>query len=148
MNKYISHKTQNTPHVEFNDSTHRLNIIGSSTSSEANSFYSPLIQWLKEYSCLIYYLQNFKKAPIKIDVYLELVDHNLLAVKCIYKMLLVLKEISDYSNVIVQITWAYNAKNKDTYDSGKTLQEMTGLNFNIIVSRNTPINPKVEFQKQ
>ena len=148
MNKYIYHKTQNTPYVEFNDSTHRLDIIGSSTSPEANSFYSPLIQWLKEYSCLIYYLQNFKTSPIKVDVYLELIDHNLFSVKCIYKMLLVLKEISDYSNVIVQITWAYNAKNKDTYDSGKTLQEMTGLNFNIIVSRNILIPAKIESQKQ
>lgn len=121
MDSLIIEPTPETPKVNFDASTGRLNISGRSLPEDAIAYYKKLFDWLAKYS-------KQPKASTFLDVNLEY--YNTATSKQIYKLLCLLEELGKKSNV--EVNWTYNKEDADMLAQGERLSKLVLLKFNLI----------------
>ena len=86
---------------------------------------------------LIYFLTNYNRKIIDINVEFEFEYFNSSSAKYIYHVLKELKEISDFKYINMNICWIYDPQDIDMLESGLNFQEMLSVPFKFKLSSKT-----------
>jgi hypothetical protein len=121
MDSLIIEPTPETPKVNFDANTGRLNLSGRSLPEDAIAYYRKLFDWLANYS-------KEPKPSTLFNINLEY--YNTATSKQLYKMLCVLEELNRKSKV--EVNWTYNKDDIDMLAQGERLAKMVLIKFNLI----------------
>ena len=110
------------PEVNFNSETGVCELIGESYMEEAYKFYTPLLNWLKEYTL------ELNKA---VTLNLKLTYFNTNSSRLLLDILDVLKQSQEAGND-VEINWYYEEDDPDVKDEVEDFEIETGLQIKMI----------------
>lgn len=121
MNELILNGSKQTPYVNFNAQTGKLELSGRSIPENSFEFYNPLLEWLTEYS-------SVAMPQTDIRVYLEY--FNTSSSKYILEVLKRLKDVNELEGKKVSVEWCYDADDDEMLETGEDYEDVTGLHFN------------------
>jgi ADP-heptose:LPS heptosyltransferase len=111
--------TKQSPLVDFNADTGKMELSGRSIPENSYEFYNPLLEWISNYA------QNPKETT-ELKVYLEY--FNTSSSKYILEVLKRLKEILKNEGT-VKVLWCYDEDDEEMMETGEDYEDVTGLNF-------------------
>ncbi len=112
--------TKQSPVVDFNSATGKLELSGRSIPENSFEFYNPILEWLEKYA----------KSPqdeTVLKVYLEY--FNTSSSKYILEVLKKLKEVLKYKGAKVKVDWCYDEDDEEMMETGEDYEDVTGLEF-------------------
>ena len=109
------------PEVNFDAATGVCEMKGESYMEEAYKFYTPLLDWIREYS-----LEGHD-----VELNLKLTYFNTSSSRLLLDMLDILKKSEDAGNKI-QINWYYEVDDPDIKDEIEDFEIETGLKIKLI----------------
>jgi hypothetical protein len=115
-------KTSNTPFVQLDADTGRMEIKGRSVPENPLDFYSPINDWLERFKA------QAAERVLTMDVELEY--FNTSSSKClldVFKKMVAIQK----SGAAVEINWWCEEFDDDMIDAGRDYQDLLGTNFNI-----------------
>ena len=118
MNQILIQPTDDTPKVTSEISGITLSISGRSLPEDAISFYSPVIEWLKNYIQSPQTESNF-------NFHFEYISTS--STKQIMKLFLMINELAGSKSV--KVCWKYDKDDEDMKQTGKRLQKLTSIDF-------------------
>jgi len=120
MENLVIEGTKQSPSVNFNADTGKLELSGRSIPENSFEFYNPLLEWLGEYA------KNPKEQTV-LKVYLEY--FNTSSSKYILEVLKKLKEVLKNDGVEVKVDWCYDEDDEEMMETGEDYEDVTGLEF-------------------
>ena len=119
MKAFKVEATEFTPMVNFDKEKSLFIVSGVSRPENANEFYEPVIDWLK----------NYKDDPLnKTDIDFQFDYFNTSSLKYFLIILSQFKEIEE-SGKEVGINWYYDEEDESMLEAGKNLEELSELHF-------------------
>jgi len=112
--------TKQSPFVDFNAETGKLELSGRSIPENSFEFYNPLLEWLMEYA-------QAPKEETVLKVYLEY--FNTSSSKYILEVLKKLKEVTKVDGAKVRVDWCYDEDDEEMMETGEDYEDVTGLEF-------------------
>ena len=109
MNPLLIARTTETPRVDFNPQSGLLKIEGRSWPEDVSPFYTPLIEWFKEY---------VEGTPPQTDFYVTLEYFNSATSKMIYKMFMTLIKLVNKGSKVT-IHWCYQIDDEEMLEVGQ-----------------------------
>ena len=132
MDSLVIKSTPDCPEISFDTTTHHFLISGESRPENAGKFYSPLIDWLKDYENILYWRKNeLKDNAAGVFFKFKLGYFNSTSAKWLMDILLLLKKYTD-SGYSVNIEWHYSSDNEDMLDAGNEFADMVNMDFKFI----------------
>lgn len=132
MKNLVIEPTKFTPGVLFDTECNTYSIEGESVPEFAAEFYKPVIQWLKDYERVLFYMKKeFSKIP-PFELNLKFTYFNSTSAKFILDIMFV---ISNYSNndITAGVNWYYKSGDVDSKEAGEEFAELCeGLNIHFI----------------
>ena len=113
--------SSDTPKVVFDSSLGIFEISNRCFPEDATHFFSPLLEWVKNYSIAANASSTFS---FKLEYY------NTASSKQLFKLFILLQELSKKNDVI--INWYYSKSDTDMHLSGERYSKLLGFPFNII----------------
>ncbi len=110
------------PEVNFNSETGICELIGESYMEEAYKFFTPLLNWLKEYTLEL-------NKPVTLNLRLTYFNTN--SSRLLLDMLDILKKSQEAGNE-VEINWFYEEDDPDVKDEVEDFEIETGLQIKMI----------------
>ena len=123
MKAYNVEATDFSPRVNLDPENNIFEISGISRPENANDFYEPIVQWLN------IYIQNpneVTRVKFNFDYF------NTSSLKYFLMILSKFREITD-SNAKLEIIWYYDKVDESMFEAGKSLEELSELEFDFIV---------------
>ena len=117
-----SHKNFFTPSVNFSGKTGICEISGESFLEDTVDFYTPLIEWLENYTTEI-------KKPLAFII--KLTYFNTSTSRCILDLLNVIKDYEEDEGEVV-VNWHYDVNDTDMEEDIEDYMIDTGLKINLI----------------
>lgn len=121
MEPLIINATDDTPEIIFDPSKNTFKISKISVPEDAYEFYSPVIQWIKDYG-------NRPLPETNLEFNLEYV--NSASAKQLIQVLLAFEEINKKNKV--KIKWYYEGIDEDMLMLGKRFKNLTDIEFDFI----------------
>ncbi len=119
MNSLKIHATDDSPEINFDIENKVFEISGKSLPEDVNAFYSPVLEWLSEYS----------GNPLSETVVSFRFNYfNTASSKIILDILLILEDISNKGNE-VKVNWYYPGYDEDMKEAGEEYSEMAEIPF-------------------
>jgi len=112
--------TKQSPLVDFNAETGKLELSGRSIPENSFEFYNPLLEWIGEYA-------KTPKEITVLKVYLEY--FNTSSSKYILEVLKKLKEVLKVDGAEVKVDWCYDEDDEEMMETGEDYEDVTGLEF-------------------
>ncbi len=125
--------TDKTPEVNFDPANGNFIIKGKSIPSDAEDFYTPVLEWMDEY---------LKNPIAKTNVELNLEYFNITSSKRILFLLYKLNELIDV-NKEVSVKWFYADTDDDMYEVGQDYAFMVKVPFQFVVYKREASQPVV-----
>lgn len=122
MNLLKIEATKSTPFVHFNSNEKELIISGKSYPENPTEFFTPIIDWIKEY---------VDKHNGEIIFNLKLTYLNTSSTK-VFMSLFDFLETQNQNGKSIKIDWHFEKGNEMAKESGEEFKEDLNLNFNII----------------
>ncbi|WP_299453152.1 DUF1987 domain-containing protein [uncultured Microscilla sp.] len=124
MESLLIKREKYTPYVSFDVNTRVFNIEGESYSDDSDTFYQPIIKWLKSY------LATNKKS---VTLNFKLKYFNTRSSRAFFEILELLEEHVIHKNTKVIVNWYTNAKDVDIIEDGENYKDsFDHLSFNIL----------------
>ena len=123
MKAYNVEATDFSPRVNLDPENNIFEISGISRPENANDFYEPIVQWLN------IYIQNpneVTRVKFNFDYF------NTSSLKYFLMILSKFREITD-SNAKLEIIWYYDKVDESMFEAGKSLEELSELEFDFVV---------------
>jgi hypothetical protein len=120
MKELILNGTKQTPYVNFNAVSGKLELSGRSIPENSFEFYNPLLEWLAAYA-------EVALPTTEMKVYLEY--FNTSSSKYILEVLKKLKEINDLEGKEIKVEWCYDEDDDEMMETGEDYEDVTGLEF-------------------
>ncbi len=121
MNALSIPSTDDTPKVIFDPNTNTLEISGRSLPEDAISFYTPVVEWLKEH------MQKSKDGS-NYTFHFEYISTS--STKQIMKLFLMINEQAKTKNP--NVVWKYDKDDDDMKQTGIRLQKLTSIEFSYV----------------
>ena len=125
MNPLIIEATEDTPFVYFHPQEGKFEISKSSLPENAVDFYSPIMDWLKQY----YENPNEKTA---FDFSLEYL--NTASSKQVFEVIMIINKIAEKSDVLIR--WHYDVIDEDMLGLGTRFSHLIKADFEFIEYEN------------
>ena len=123
-NLYIE-ATTSSPIVDFDYTTHTLEINGESYPENTAEFYDPVLSWLEEY------LEEIEDDPVTVN--LDIPYFNSSSSKVLMDFFDLLDEAANEGKRI-SVNWIYDEEDDSTLEAGEEFQEdLETLRFNFVV---------------
>ena len=117
--------TTSSPIVDFNSTTHTLEITGESYPENTAEFYDPVLSWLEEY------LEEIGDETVTIN--LDIPYFNSSSSKVLMDFFDLLDEAADEEKHIT-VNWMYDDEDDSTLEAGEEFQEdLETLTFNFVI---------------
>ena len=120
MEKLLIEGTKQSPYVDFNAETGKLELSGRSIPENSFEFYNPLLEWLENYA-------KNPKAETVLKVYLEY--FNTSSSKYILEVLKKLKLVLKADGAAIKVDWCYDEDDEEMMETGEDYEDVTGLEF-------------------
>lgn len=125
MESLIIEATEDTPLVYFSPEESKFLIEKSSLPENAVEYYSPIIDWLKQYS----------QSPNPITVFDFSLDYlNTASSKQIFEVIMMINKIAGASDVTLR--WHYDSIDEDMLGLGKRFSHLVKVKFEFIEYEN------------
>jgi hypothetical protein len=126
MNDLIIEKTKSTPYIKFSRAENLLTIQGESFPENSAKFYTPVLEWLKQYIAEL-------DVHTAVTVDFEIVYFNSSTSKIFMIIFDILEEaVSAGANITVY--WKCDEENETAIECGEEFKEdLTLLTFNIVL---------------
>jgi len=111
--------TDDTPNVILDAGSNILEFSGRSLPEDVVTFYSPVIEWIEEYS---------KSPNSKTEVIFRLEYFNTASSKILLDILLKFEDIHNNGNEVV-IQWYYQEDDEDMQEAGEEYSEIVDIPF-------------------
>jgi hypothetical protein len=121
MNPLNLQPTDDTPNVSFNYNNSSFEISGRSLPEDSISFYTPVIEWLKNYVLSPSEESNFV-------FHFEYVSTS--STKQIMKLIIMIDELTKTNKT--NVYWKYDKDDDDMLQTGKRLQKLTTVDFKYV----------------
>ena len=121
MESLIIPSSEDTPKIHFIPSENIYSISEKSLPEDAYEFYKPVFDWFQKL------LEN--PCP-KFDIDFNLEYFNTASAKQIAKLLLMLENLSEKSDVTVR--WHYNEEDTDMLNAGMRFNKLIKVNFEFV----------------
>jgi len=121
MENLILNETEDTPHVVLDIDNNEYAIEGRSLPEDAMSFYSPIINWLKEFKTIDASSMVFN---FKLDYF------NTASAKQVSKLMLTLQDISEKKDV--KIKWHFFIEDTDIRASGARYMKLIKTDIELV----------------
>jgi len=125
MRPLILEATEDTPLIYFHPEEGKFLIEKSSLPENAVEYYSPVINWLKEY-------HSTPNAITTFDFSLEYL--NTASSKQIFEVIMMINKIAEVSDVTIR--WHYDAIDEDMMGLGKRFSHLVNAKFEFIEYEN------------
>jgi hypothetical protein len=125
MRSLIIEATEDTPLVYFNPSEGKFIMEKSSLPENAVEYYSPVLEWLKEY-------QQTPNPKTVFDFSLDYL--NTASSKQIFEVIMMINKISAVSDVTLR--WHYDSIDEDMLGLGKRFSHLVNIKFEFIEYEN------------
>lgn len=123
MQNLVIEKTYSTPLINFESETGKLMISGESFPENASRFYTPVLQWIREY---------IKETLLKVEVIFEVSYFNSSTSKVFLNIFGILEDAAEEGKDIT-VNWRCNRQNESAIECGEEFKEdLEKLPFNII----------------
>lgn len=122
MESLIIEKTKVTPKINFDATSHTLEIAGESYPENSMQFYQPVFNWLNEYL-------NAVAEPVVFNFKLQY--FNTSSSKCILNILEILEDAHNEGKTI-DLNWYYLEDDEDMLESGQEFGEDMAIPFHYI----------------
>jgi hypothetical protein len=129
MNPLHIQSTQYTPNIKLNAETGIFKFEGISLPENVLELYSPVINWLKDYSA---WLNNYQQADqLELRCVFKLNYYNSGSVRFLIS---ILQQVKTMNNKVRKATieWHYEKDDISIYENGRELEELLGLRFSFI----------------
>lgn len=123
MDNLIIERDKNTPYINFDSITCKLEMKGTSIPEDSHKFFSPLTEWIEQFV-------NQKPSAISIDLQFEYLNTS--SSKWVLKILQLLADYH-YIKKCVSFNWYFDES--DIYDTGHYYQSLLDVEFNFIEYR-------------
>ena len=121
MESLILLSTEDTPKISLNLEENQYSISEKSLPEDAFEFYKPVFEWF----------QKLLEKPLpKFEIDFDLEYFNTSSAKQIAKLLLMLENMSEKSDVTVR--WHYNEEDTDMLNAGMRFNKLIKVNFEFI----------------
>lgn len=117
MKPFKIEATETTPLIEYNDMTNTFCVIGISSPKDANSFWKPVLRWVREFS---------QSEIYGTTIVINLDSFSISSTSPLYKTL---KRFESVDGALV--CWYYD--HKDIEEIGKELESILNLEFEFIL---------------
>ena len=125
MNSLVIEKTYSTPYINFASDTGKLEIFGESFPENASRFYTPVVQWLRDF------INEIKLEPVEVNI--EVSYFNSSTSKVFLNIFGILEEAVGAGKNIT-VNWLCDEENESAVECGEEFKEdLTILPFNIIL---------------
>lgn len=124
MKAYTVDATDFSPRVVLDPENNIFEISGISRPENASDFYEPIVQWLEEY------IQNPNEMT---EVKFNFDYFNTSSLKYFLMILSKFKEITETDSEL-KIDWYYDKEDESMLEAGKSLEELSELEFNFLVN--------------
>lgn len=114
--------TDDTPEIILDQEGNQFEISGKSLPEDASAFYSPVIQWMKEYS---------EDANDETVFKINLEYFNSTSAKYVFNILMLMETISD-SGKQVRIDWLYKDGDELMESKGEEIKSMVEIPMEVI----------------
>jgi hypothetical protein len=115
-------ESQRTPKLHLDSKKGIIKLAGRSMPENSKSFYTPILEWIDKYM----------EAPCdSTRVIFDLEYFNSSSSKMILQIIHRLADLKRKEKN-VSVDWYYLEDDEDMFDSGKTFEELAGLNFEFI----------------
>lgn len=126
MNNLLIEKTQSTPTIQFDILSNVLTISGESFPENTAKFYSPVLEWLREY---LEQLDSATEVTMEIDI----IYFNSSTSK-IFMTIFDMLEGAVENGKKVCVNWRCDEKNETAFECGEEFKEdLNVLPFNLII---------------
>ncbi|HNP06549.1 MAG TPA: DUF1987 domain-containing protein [Cyclobacteriaceae bacterium] len=115
MTPLIIAETPETPNVLMDKTQGKFHVAGRSLIENANDFYHPIVEWLKEYA---------KEPNPETDISFKFEYLNINSSKSVLDLLTVLEKTKG-----VTVTWYFNEEDEDMEEIGEELAELVTIPF-------------------
>lgn len=122
MESLIIPEAQNTPAINFNSHTGKLEITGNSIPEDVTGFYQTVFDWLSQY---------LEQPANNTEIHIHLNYFNSASAKAILDVLNYLEALLD-RDVKVQVFWHYLDIDEDMFSTGKEFQSLVKLPFQFV----------------
>lgn len=119
MNPISIEPTESTPAIKCDFDNGFIEISGRSIPENANEFYAPMIQWLKDY-------KSSEKQNLKIIFFLDYI--NSISYKMVFEILLIAEEINQ-GDKEVSVLWKYEEDDDEILDEGSHFSSKLNIPF-------------------
>ena len=121
--------TTNSPKILFDPINLIFLVEGESRPKDVDEFYSPVIDWLTDYSNRL----KGSKEAVEGTLKLNLEFANSASIMMLLKIVKIFDEIATTcEDVIFEIHWHYSSSDDDGFELGQELEELAGLQFQFI----------------
>lgn len=121
MESIFIEATEDSPAVILNKDHSTFIIANRSFPEDAYGFYEPIIEWIEKY---VHSPNERTIFEFKLDYY------NTSSSKQIFKILLLLEELSKHKDVLIR--WHYRKDDTDMLSSGEIFSKLVNLEFQVI----------------
>ncbi len=124
MKAYTVEATDFSPRVLMDPANNIFELSGISRPENANDFYEPIVQWLEEY---VQAPNQMTEIKFNFDYF------NTSSLKYFLMILSKFKEITETDSEL-KIDWYYDKEDESMLEAGKSLEELSELEFDFIVN--------------
>jgi hypothetical protein len=121
MEPLIINGTDDTPSINFDNTSGIFEITGKSLPEEVVNFYAPVIDWVERYVL---------KPNTSTTLKLKLIYFNSSSQRYLHELLTCFEKIGQKGNVTVE--WHYHEEDDEMRDSGEEYNDMIDLPFRFV----------------
>ncbi|MEX1189750.1 MAG: DUF1987 domain-containing protein [Bacteroidia bacterium] len=115
--------TPKTPLVKLNADTGQLELKGRSIPENSIEFYSPVFQWIDDYS--------MQPKPAT-ELHIQLEYFNTSSSKCVLDILKKLQTLHQNNRTVAKVLWYYEEDDEDMLEAGEDYQAIIRVPFEMI----------------
>ncbi|MCC7303345.1 MAG: DUF1987 domain-containing protein [Bacteroidia bacterium] len=132
MEKLHIEATEFSPLIHLDPFSDTLEIRGESRPENARKFFQPVLEWLDNYSKVLYYMKSDKGDAYSKDLLFTFAfDYlNSTSLKFVYDILKKIESLSANATSVT-ILWLYEAGDEDMKENGEELAKLVKLKFRI-----------------
>lgn len=109
------------PTICFSPSGH-LEIRGKSVPEDANAYYQPAIDWVREYT-------KEPQPTTKVSICLEY--YNTLTARCMLDIFAQLRDAMETGKSVVHVEWFFEEGDEEMMEAGRDFEDMSKLPFEV-----------------
>jgi len=133
MDHLLIQPTEHTPRIDFDYTKKVLEFSGDSRPEDAQKFYTPILDWLKEYHNYLYFISAEMETFEPVTVNFKLEYFNSTTAKFLLDVFWSIRD-ANKDKLVYRVIWWYDEHDRDIKESGEEFEELAEMKFEFKVT--------------